>query len=237
MVYNCIINTLSLLYPEHCQLCNAPAGAVLCPGCRQELPLNHHPCRRCGLPLTGESVCGHCLRYPPAVDRSVIPFLYVTPIDRLIGEFKFSGRLVRGRLLSRLLTEQLELQLVQRGAHPERPMPELLIPVPLHPARQRQRGYNQALELARPLARHFGIPLDHRSCQRTRPTQPQHMLKKRQRRDNILGAFQIRRPIAARHVALVDDVVTTGGTVNELARRLKQSGIPRVDVWAVARTP
>ncbi len=230
MVYNCLNFILSWLYPDLCQLCDAPAFEGLCEGCRQELPHNHHACRQCGLPLTPgqETVCGHCLRQPPALDHSLIPFLYSPPIDRLIGGFKFSAKLPQGRLLSRLLGDYLE-------QHAE--MPDLLLPVPLHPARLRQRGYNQALELAKPLSRRFHIPIDHRSCRRVRPTRPQSTLKKRQRRRNIRGAFQIIRPIAAKHVALVDDVVTTGGTVNELARQLKLAGIARVDVWAVARTP
>lgn len=230
MVYNCINNILSLIYPDYCQLCNAPATDGICAGCRQELPYNHHSCRQCGLPLTTnrEAVCGRCLRHPPAVDRSLIPFLYTTPIDRLIGRFKFSAKLPHGRLLSRLLQVHLEQYAT---------MPDLLIPVPLHPSRLRQRGYNQALELARPLSRHFGIPLDFQSCRRILHTQPQSKLKKRQRKRNIHGAFQVTGPLPATHVALVDDVVTTGSTVNKLARHLKRAGIARVDVWAVARTP
>lgn len=230
MVYNCINNILSLLYPPHCQLCDAPVNSGLCDGCRDELPSNRYGCHRCGLPLptAGQPLCGRCLRRPPAVDLSLIPFLYAPPIDRLIGAFKFSGQLTKGRLLSQLLTAHLERQPA---------LPQLLIPVPLHPSRLRQRGFNQALELAKPLGRHFAIPLDRHSCQRIRPTPPQHQLKQRQRRRNIRAAFHIVRPIAADHVALVDDVVTTGSTVNELARCLKRAGVARVDVWALARTP
>lgn len=230
MVYNCINNILSLIYPDHCQLCGAPTIEGLCVGCRQELPHNRHACRQCGLPLALEvdSVCGSCQRRPPAVDRSLIPFLYAAPVDRLIGQFKFSAKLPQGRLLSRLLEQHLERQTS---------MPDLLIPVPLHPARLRQRGFNQALELAQPLSHQFGIPIDHRSCRRILQTRPQRELKKQQRKRNIRGAFQVNGPLTASHVALVDDVVTTGSTVNELAKRLKLAGVTRVDVWAVARTP
>lgn len=230
MVYKWQKNILSLLYPDHCQLCDAPATEGLCPSCREDLPYNRHACIQCGLPLPQplEVVCGNCQQKPPPVDRSWIPFLYAAPLDRLIGQFKFSEQLPRGRLLSRLLEQQLPAAL---------PMPELLIPVPLHPDRLRQRGYNQALELAKPLARRLGIPIDHRSCQRTVQTRPQHALQKQQRARNLRGAFRIIRPLAARHVALVDDVVTTGNTVNELARQLKRAGVVQVDVWAVARTP
>lgn len=228
MVYNCINNILSLFYPDHCQLCGAEATDGLCAGCRRELPHNRHACRQCGLPLETDAVCGACQRHPPAVDHSLIPFLYSAPIDRLIGQFKFSAKLPQGRLLARLLEQHLACQAT---------LPDLLVPVPLHPARMRQRGFNQALELAKPLSRRFRIPIDHRSCRRTLQTRPQHELKQRQRRRNIRGAFQVTVPLTARHVALIDDVVTTGNTVNEVARVLKQAGVARVDVWAVARTP
>ncbi len=230
MVYKCLNNILSLLYPDHCQLCDAPATDGLCAPCRDDLPYNRHACIQCGLPLPQplEVVCGSCQQQPPPVDRSWIPFLYAAPVDRLISQFKFSEKLPQGRLLSRLLEQQLPRRL---------PLPELLIPVPLHGDRLRQRGYNQALELAKPLGRRFGIPVDHRSCQRIVQTRPQHALRKQQRARNMRGAFRITRPLAARHVALVDDVVTTGNTVNELARQLKRAGVARVDVWAVARTP
>jgi ComF family protein len=115
--------------------------------------------------------------------------------------------------------------------------PQLLIPVPLHPGRLRERGYNQALELARPLSRRLAIPLDYLSCRRTRPTQAQSELPMKERRKNVRGAFQVKGEIPARHVALIDDVVTTGSTVTELTRLLKRHGVRRVQVWTLARTP
>ncbi|MCW8908267.1 MAG: phosphoribosyltransferase family protein, partial [Sedimenticola sp.] len=117
------------------------------------------------------------------------------------------------------------------------PLPERLLPVPLHPVRLRQRGYNQSLELARPLARRLGIALEQNSCHRVLDTRPQADLPRRQRLHNLQRAFRLSHPPEARHIALVDDVVTTGSTVNELARLLLRAGVQRVDVWAVARTP
>ena len=117
------------------------------------------------------------------------------------------------------------------------PLPERLLPVPLHPARLRQRGYNQSLELARPLSRQLDIALDRSCFQRILNTPPQADLPRRQRLHNLRGAFRLSPPPEARHVALVDDVVTTGSTVNELARLLLRAGVQRIDVWAVARTP
>ncbi|MCW8890047.1 MAG: ComF family protein [Sedimenticola sp.] len=115
--------------------------------------------------------------------------------------------------------------------------PELLIPVPLHPNRIKHRGFNQALELASVIGRELAIPVDHKHCRRLCDNTPQAGLNKLQRRSNIRGAFEIKNGLNVSHIALVDDVVTTGSTVNELARQLKKTGIQRIDVWAIARTP
>jgi len=146
----------------------------------------------------------------------------------LVSAAKFRGRLNVARLLSECLLLSLRERMV--------PLPELLIPVPLHPRRLSERGYNQALEVARPLGRTLRVRLDTASCIRVQATAPQAGLEKEARKRNIRGAFQTIRPPSARHVALVDDVVTTGSTVSELTKVLKQAGVERVDVWAVART-
>lgn len=231
MIYNCINNILFNLYPDHCPLCGAPARDTLCSGCRQSLPLNHHCCRRCALPLpaTASGLCGRCRQGRHWIERSIIPLRYEEPLDQLVGRFKFNGRLQHGRLMSQLLLEAVQ--------HAGDLLPDCLIPVPLHHARLRRRGFNQSLELARPLARELGITLDRHSCQRVSDTRPQAGLPRRQRLTNLRGAFTLTRPLEATHVALVDDVVTTGSTVSELARLLKRAGVQRVDVWAVARTP
>jgi ComF family protein len=145
-----------------------------------------------------------------------------------VGGAKFRARLN----LIRLLGQCLALSLRERGAV----MPELIIPVPLHPARQRERGYNQALELARPLSRELSIPVDAKSCVRVQATAPQAGLEGKARRRNVRGAFRVSLAPPANHVALLDDVVTTGSTVAELAKVLLKAGVGRVDVWAVART-
>lgn len=231
MVYKCIDNILSLLYADHCDLCGAPARNALCDGCREALPFNHHRCRHCALPLPpGNPVpcCGRCSR-SHWIEQSVIPLRYESPVDHLVGPFKFNGRLRHSRLLGDLMLEAVQ----QAGG----PLPEQLLPIPLHPTRLRQRGYNQSLELARPLARKLGIRLTPDSCFRVLDTRPQADLPRRQRLRNLRGAFRLSGPLEANHVALVDDVVTTGSTVNELARLLCRAGVGRVDVWAVARTP
>jgi ComF family protein len=174
-------------------------------------------------------ICGACLKKTPPFERCLAPLLYQHPVGELVSGLKFQQKLSHGRVMAALLLDYIEQELDEP--------PQLLIPVPLHKDRLRERGYNQALELARPLSRRLGIPLDYRSCRRIRSTKPQSALQIKERRKNVRGAFEIKGEIPARHVALVDDVVTTGNTVRELALLLKRHGVRRVDVWAVARTP
>lgn len=233
MIDNCIDFILKAVYPPLCILCGAPGETswMLCGECRQALPRNTSCCGLCALPLPESAagkLCGACRSEKPSYDRVLAPLLYADPADRLIAGFKFHGQLHTGRLLAQLLGDHIE------EVVPD--MPEALLPVPLHPRRIRQRGYNQALELARALSRRFRIPLDYHSCARLRPTPPQAGLNARVRRGNLRNAFSVSPQAAYRHVVIVDDVVTTGSTVNELARTLKCQGIGRVDAWTLART-
>lgn len=218
------------LYPPVCLGCGAPgqAGMDLCPGCARELPLAVHACRRCARPLPAAAgpVCGDCLRHPPAFDRARAALLYRWPVDTWIARFKFRGRLNHGRLLARLMARQL-----LPGAQP----PDCILPVPLHRHRLAQRGFNQAAELARPLARALQAPLVLDAVRRTRATPPQQSLCADRRRRNLRGAFVVRAGFAPGHVLLVDDVMTTGSTLNELARQLKAAGVRQVEVWVAAR--
>lgn len=171
--------------------------------------------------------CGQCLAQPPAIDRSIIPYVYAAPLDRLITGLKFHQRLSHARLLAELLLPHIPDDIVQSL--------ELLLPVPLHPQRLRQRGFNQALEICRFLATHLAIPMDSRTCRRIKPTLAQTSLDVAARRRNVRQAFEMQTSPTVQHVAIVDDVVTTGQTVNALARCLKQAGITQVSVIAVAR--
>jgi ComF family protein len=233
MVYDWLKKAQMLAYPATCILCGAPGEGDrdLCDGCHQDLPHNHHPCRRCALPLPDaappHALCGECLKQPPPFDGCRAALRYESPVNHLISGLKFHGRLSYGRLLAELLGSYLEQGI---GG-----LPQLLIPVPLHPSRLRERGFNQALELAHPLGRRFNIPVDIKSCIRCRATEPQSGLDRKDRRRNIRGAFEIAAEIGADHVVLVDDVVTTGNTVNELARLLHRQGVEQIEVWAVAR--
>ncbi|WP_448103260.1 ComF family protein [Luteibacter jiangsuensis] len=156
-----------------------------------------------------------------------VPFVYAWPLDVLESRFKFSGSLAAGRVLATCW--------LSSGIPPV--IPELLVPVPLHTSRLRQRGYNQALELARPLARHLGLPVAHDVLGRARATGAQTELDAAARATNVRAAFAVKRVPAQKHVAIVDDVMTTGATLAECARVLLAAGVERVDVWALARTP
>ena len=235
MVYNWLVSIQQHIYPATCLLCGTPGenGLDLCIHCRNDLPRNHNPCRRCALPLPTEApsnaLCGECRKKSPPFERCIAPFIYQHPIAELISGLKFHQKLAYSRLMAELLLAHVEQEIDET--------PELLIPLPLHPSRLKERGYNQALELTRPLSRGLGIPLDFISCHRVRPTPPQSSLHKKERHKNVRGAFEITKEIKAKHVALVDDVATTGSTVRELARVLRRHGVQRVDVWVLARTP
>lgn len=229
-----------------CQGCGEPGaeGLDLCPACEAALPRIQMACAACGLPLRasyaraldcganlGERRCDACLRSPPPITRVVAPFLYAAPLDRWLPRFKFHHDLAAGRLLSQLMLE----------ACAAAPRPDALVPVPLHRMRLRSRGYDQALELAKPLARALSLPLRTDLLQRQRATSAQSSLHASERHENLRGAFRI-APAAMggplpQHVALVDDVMTTGATLHAAAHVLAEAGVSRIDAWTCARTP
>ena len=231
MVYNWLKTNLFPAHFTDCRLCSLPTNDAsgLCHGCLADLPWNHHACPRCGAGLANfvATACGECLRHPPQFDSSHIPFRYAPPLIPFITGLKFHARLAEARFLA-------ELFLCGSPAN-ALPLPECLIPVPLHAKRLRERGYNQALELARPLGRALDIPVDNHLCSRVRPTAAQSLLGNTARRVNMRNAFAVNSATVTPHVAIVDDVMTTGCTADELARALKRAGVSLVEVWVVAR--
>lgn len=219
------------LLPWRCQLCGAPGqdGIDLCHACDADLPRNRSCCARCALPLAhAAELRGECQRRLPPWDAAWAPFRYGWPLDRLESRFKFGADLAAGRTLAMLW--EPELMPLEK--------PELILPVPLHPKRLRQRGYNQALELARPLAAAWHVPLRRDVLWRERDTAAQTELDRAARRRNMRGAFSLSANIALpAHIALLDDVMTTGATLAECTLQLKRAGVRRVDVWALARAP
>jgi ComF family protein len=229
---------MSVLFPPTCVLCGAPGlasggGRDLCSGCAAELPHNRDCCFQCAVPfdspMPAGTRCAACQRRPPPFETSLAAFRYEAAIPTLIGGAKFRGRLNLVRLLGQCLADRV------REVDP--PRPQVLLPVPLHASRLRTRGYNQALEIARVVGRELVLPIDHASCIRSAATPPQAGLDERARHRNIRGAFMVPGVLSWSHVAILDDVVTTGSTVAELSRVLRKAGVRRIQVWAVARTP
>ena len=224
-----------VLLPLRCLVCNEAGadGHDICADCQRVLPWNQSACARCGLPMPEPvAACGRCLRKPPPLDRVHAAFRYGFPVDQLLPRLKFHHDLAAGRELAEAMRVALADTL---SIESERP--QALIPVPLHSRRLRQRGYNQALELARPLASHFAIPLLAGALGRVRDIAPQSGLGALARRRNPRGAFAVGSETLPAHVALVDDVMTTGATLWECARVLKRAGVQRVDAWVAARVP
>jgi len=219
------------LLPTFCLLCHTKTlGDALCSPCFEELPWQVHNCVRCGLSLSETQICGECAKNPPPYDHTVCLFDYQTPIAQLILSLKFAGKLAYAKLLGELMTARIAQHYQTEN------IPELIIPVPLHVQRLKERGYNQALEIARPIAKQLKMALDVTSCVRVLPTLPQAMSQLDTRKQNMKDAFEVKQVLQAKHVAIIDDVVTTGSTVAELASVLKKAGVARVDVWCCART-
>jgi ComF family protein len=217
----------NLAFGGSCFLCRGAAGAVLCAACDADLPRLGAPlCPRCALAAPAGAVCGRCLAQPPAYDATVAALAYAFPADVLVQALKFRGELALAPLLGALLAARLE-----RDARVD-----LVLPVPLSAARLRARGFNQALEIARHIVPAAGARLEPRLAERSRDTASQMDLPRAERARNVRGAFRCARALEGAVVALVDDVMTTGATLDELAATLKRAGAARVVNWVVART-
>jgi ComF family protein len=218
------------ILPQRCFLCGAGSGAgLLCSACAAGLPiLPPGVCPICALPTGQGQICGPCQRHPRAFDRTVAGFLYDFPIGEMVQALKYGHRLQVAGFFAEALGAKLAGGM---------PLPDLILPMPLHPARLRQRGYNQAAEIARPLARRLGCRLEFRRLVRDVDTPPQVGLPWKARAANVRGAFRCVDDLEGRRVAVVDDVMTTGATLHEVARCLKGRGAAWVENWVVARTP
>lgn len=218
---------LDLLLPPACPFCGlAVARLGACAGCLEDLPWNKTACRCCALPLAiADSLCASCQRRPPPFTCAIAPLRYEFPIDAVLKAYKFAARSSCLPALSALL----------RDACRELPgSVDAVLPMPMHWIRWALRGFNQAVELGRPVARELGVPLLD-SVARIRHTAYQSGLDAQGRRRNLSGAFRVTRPIAERHVLIVDDVMTTGQSCRQLAQSLRRSGVANVSVLVVAR--
>ena len=219
---------LDSLVPRRCPVCAARASHGFCADCRQLLPWIMTGCEICGAALYEVGVCGGCQARRPYYDHAVIPFKYRAPVSEQIHTLKYRQQLRHADALGAIIC--------QRVWKDPCAAPDVLIPVPLHPRRLRERGFNQALEIARRVGGELGVEVSHSLLARIRNTVPQVGLGKIERRRNVRGAFKAARPLRHAHVALVDDVVTSGSTVNAAARALKRAGVETVSVWAAAKT-
>ncbi|GAB4170173.1 MAG: ComF family protein [Rhodocyclaceae bacterium] len=217
---------VAALLPQDCFLCGARTGAgALCAPCALALPrLPAARCPVCALPTSDARLCGRCLARPPHFDATRAAYAYAFPVDCLIQALKYRARLA----LAPFLAQALE-GLLPDGA-------SRLMPLPLHPRRLKERGFNQALEIARPLASRGCIRLDTGSVERELDTAPQASLSWDERGRNVRGAFLCHADLAGEHVVVLDDVMTTGATLDEFARALKKRGAARVTNLVVART-
>jgi ComF family protein len=228
MVYQFPGKLLHTLLPPRCLICRQPSRQrlALCAPCEEKLPFNKLSCRICAQPLSAAGlVCGDCQLHTPEYDLTIAPLAYRDDVRQLIIELKFQGKLRNAKLLAQLFLQHLAI----------RERPHCLIPIPLHPKRIRERGYNQSLEIARQLAAVSGIRIDPYSTRRKRNTHRQADLGLKEKRSNVRGAFEVIKEGLPEHVAIVDDVMTSGHTVNEFARVLKRSGVKKISVWAMAR--
>ncbi|MBI2959827.1 MAG: ComF family protein [Betaproteobacteria bacterium] len=214
------------LLPQDCVLCGAASGAwPLCPPCRADLPALPAQCPRCADASLDGSVCGACLRAAPPFDATHAAWRYEFPADRLVHALKFRARLALAAFFGSVLAARFP-----PGAA------DLVVPMPLHRLRLAERGFNQAAEIARHMARATRTPFAPALAVRLRPTLPQSDLPHAERAGNVRGAFRCHADLRGRRVAVVDDVMTSGATLAELARALKRAGAARVENWVVTRT-
>lgn len=222
-----------VFFKSCCILCNDPAlqDKDLCLACEKELPWIINACRICALPLSGaENICGKCLREMPPFEKSITLCRYEFPMSYLITSLKFNYQLTVARLLGELLSEKIS------ASYQQDVLPEKIIPIPLHAKRLRERGFNQAVEIARPIAKKFKLDIDHKNTRRIRETAAQMGLVAKERKGNVKAAFSVDAMPLAEHVAVIDDVMTTGHTMTEFCKQLKAAGVKRIDVWCCART-
>lgn len=217
---------LAALFGGSCFVCRGGARELLCAECAADLPRLATPsCPVCALPTPMGATCGRCLSQQPSYDSTSAALAYSFPTDVLVHALKFRGELALAPLLGELLAERIPADRVN-----------FLVPVPLSPARLRSRGFNQAAEIAQPIARKAGAKMELGILERVRDTPSQFDLPWSERQRNVRGAFAVSMPLLGAHIAVIDDVMTTGATLNEIASTLKAAGALRVVNWVVART-
>jgi ComF family protein len=222
------------IFRPTCVLCCDPSlqEKDLCIPCEKELPWILNACSVCALPLSEKlsPICGKCLQDKPPFEKTIALCRYEFPLTHLITSLKFHHQLTMARLLGELLAEKI------KSYYEKENLPQQIIPIPLHVERLRERGFNQALEIARPIAKKYRIKINVKNCKRIRATQTQMSLAAKERDKNVKGAFEVNAEGIAEHVAVLDDVITTGHTMLEFCKQLQKAGVKKIDVWCCART-
>jgi ComF family protein len=220
------------IFPQTCLMCAAWQGGAygICQDCLADMPWhNCAQCPQCGLPAYDNQLCGHCIQSPPDFDTTHALFRYEFPIQQMLQRYKYSELLTLGETFGNLLADQMAKN--NLGL-----MPDLITPMPLHPQRLQTRSFNQSLEMARVVSKKLGIKLNQNICQRIKLAPPQASLPLKERVKNMKGAFACTQPLQGQRIAVIDDVMTTGASLNSLAKTLKKAGASRVECWVIART-
>ena len=211
---------------QPCVLCGSMSDEGLwCAACDHALPhLPEAHCPICAMPAPNHQICGQCLKHPPLYARTTALYIYTFPVDRLIQAMKYGEQMILANAFAKKLADHIT------------ELPDLIIPMPLHPAKLRERGYNQAQLLASKLARVLNVKLLSDGCRRLRDTAPQTDLPWRERKINMRDAFGCDVDLGGKRVALVDDVMTTGASLNALAAAVHKRGAAEISAWVIART-
>ncbi len=210
-----------------CYFCQSKTDYTWCRDCERDFIQKTSRCPVCARFNQHANVCGNCLKNPPPFISTETLFNYVYPTNHLIKPFKFSNRPELANVFAEKLASILKLKRVM--------LPEFLVPVPLHRKRQRERGYNQSSQFAQQLGKQLGLTVNSSLCSRIKNTHPQSTLPMKTRRKNVKGAFCLNSNQVPKHIAIVDDVMTTGSTINEVAGLFSKAGCQRIDVWVIAR--
>jgi len=231
-LYNSLRKVIDWVAPRTCMTCSTPhitGTRPCCDACYQLLPFQSHYCHQCGQPYSSrDGTCGQCIAKPPYYDECFCPFEYAEPISATIINLKYHDKPQLARSLGQLLAYEVN----QQGLL----LPELLVPVPMHLSGLRKRGYNQSTQIAKAVGKQLDIPVSYNMLSKHKKTESQTKQSLTQRKINVRGSFSMKKNCRAQSVAIIDDVVTTGATVGEIAKILKKNGVDYIQVWGVTHT-